>query len=223
MANLPADIDITIWTKYFIPTCIDILGEHHAPFFPTDADVLKSIAKAFRVCFPGLAHEITIGSMIFKVLSQRCCEWRNKCSATAQDNVTEFLDGTPGLETPEARAEYIEGLGVGSTCDYLYQQITPVRRGCFRSDFVLKTFAFHLNAIEGTIRDSPYPAIGALGIAAIAVFHHLTLFRLDSHSEYRLNVPSSSMKPVRSRSLMAGVTITPSSSLRQAGATHATR
>ncbi|KAK7681505.1 hypothetical protein QCA50_015237 [Cerrena zonata] len=177
MAHLPADIDPVIWTKHFIPTCIDILGEHHEPFFMTDPEIIHQIAQAFVVCFPGLKHEITIESMVFKVLSQRCCEWRNKCSSSAQDAVTEFLNETPGLETSEARAEYVDGLGVGSTCDYLYEQTTPVHRGCFRSDFVLKTFAYHLNAVEGTIRDSPYPAVGALGLAAVAVERALLMYK----------------------------------------------
>ncbi|KAK7684397.1 hypothetical protein QCA50_012344 [Cerrena zonata] len=167
MTNLPLDISRTIWTKHFIPSCFDILGEHTDPFILLGEDIIQQIATVFHVCFPDLKHEVTVDSVIFAVLSQRCCEHRSKIGSIALDNVTELLNTTPGLETTQSRAAYVKEQKAGSL--YFYRETNPLRRGVFRSDLILKAFSHHLSAIEGTVRVSPFSAIGALGLAATAV------------------------------------------------------
>lgn len=70
MANLPPEIDHRIFTQYFIPSCLHVLGDHKDPFLMAHPEVILKLEIVFHHCFPNVVYSFTSTSMAFLVVSR---------------------------------------------------------------------------------------------------------------------------------------------------------
>ena len=68
MANLPLEINRSTYTRYFLPTCFHVIGEHVEPFTMLHENVISQLSVVYKTCFPRITPEFTISSMAFLVV-----------------------------------------------------------------------------------------------------------------------------------------------------------
>ncbi|EGO01382.1 hypothetical protein SERLA73DRAFT_151829 [Serpula lacrymans var. lacrymans S7.3] len=159
------------WRSVFVPTYTKWLGTTNNPWCTTDNAALSALQTTWERVFPDISYSVSIHDPVYCVLSQ--------CFSECSD---------PEFNTYEARQDFSKAM-----LDQLYFLYADTSNssqlcGVFRSEFILQTFASHLNTISTAVDIQAlerarsktdigkYPPRGALAICAAAVERVFTLW-----------------------------------------------
>ncbi|KAG2114748.1 uncharacterized protein F5147DRAFT_677789 [Suillus discolor] len=137
------------WCLKFIPTIMYWVGNSRFPWIISD-DTLSNILYDINYSVykqPG-DFEVDGCNGAFNVVYQRISEWRGNFGSTAITILMAFFASTDEYETQEARKAYSEY----QLEDFRFVYEDPDSEdspGAFLSEFILRIFATHLDAIHG--------------------------------------------------------------------------
>lgn len=121
-ADLPAMIDIAIWSEVFIPTCIDIIGNSDTPFDFTEPAIFEMVIEAFKVCFPDAGYVPNFDSLEFQLVSI------NHVYIISTNQVTSSLDSSTDSRVAQQNVKQ----GARRTSQILSSSSSrDCRRSCF--------------------------------------------------------------------------------------------
>ncbi|KAM6503850.1 hypothetical protein JOM56_000793 [Amanita muscaria] len=184
--ELPEWIDAHWFRHTFVTTYMAFVGQTADPW---DVPVKQSLMVMQKIWDATNNHdyEIATSTALYQKTVQRLADsWRNVIGSNGITVLMAFFDAKPEMrDSDSARVEfatcYLEDLR------FLYKDSDhddkKKWKGLFRNPFVVRTFAAHLGAIEGSVKvpglhdlDKRTPAmVGGLGLAAASVERALTL------------------------------------------------
>ncbi|KII89353.1 hypothetical protein PLICRDRAFT_29641 [Plicaturopsis crispa FD-325 SS-3] len=180
-ADLPLDHSgLQTWRSHFVPSFTT-----YAATFETGAWNLRSVStlvddvqKIWDAIFPDVPHQITWTGPVLGVALQRGgYEFHGLLKDAAVAAVETHWRSDPLYSTPEERAKYVKYAlgpdeGQPATSGPKFRPLmwldAEARKGTFRSEMVLRTFAVYLNISQKSIADFG-PPIGALCVSTAAV------------------------------------------------------
>ncbi|KAG2050600.1 hypothetical protein BDR06DRAFT_1064338 [Suillus hirtellus] len=150
-AHLPSDAQNSPkWCSKFLPAVMYWVGNSNYPWTIPDKKLSDVCHDIFHEVFNGAPGEFKVDSYSsgFHMVYQRISEWRGFFGSTAVNVLITFFTSNDNLKTPNAQKEYA-GDQLVDSCFMYEDPDNEDLPGAFLSEFVLRVFTAHLNAIYG--------------------------------------------------------------------------
>ncbi|KAH9839286.1 uncharacterized protein C8Q71DRAFT_722259 [Rhodofomes roseus] len=168
------------WKTVYLPTMLQLIGETEHPWVYArgktssngdDNLLITLVQKLLDSFWPKEHYNVTGRDKIFKIARQAVIDWRGRFATRIKTAVKQELTKRGSAANIRAFVESALSRSTGLAFWATYDADTDTASGALQSPYVLKSFATHLAAIQGS-RIKPHetkPARGALALAATAV------------------------------------------------------
>ncbi|KAI9070394.1 hypothetical protein FKP32DRAFT_1599331 [Trametes sanguinea] len=184
--NIP-DILKPVFHSKVIPTILDYFGAKQDPWGISEGgrhgtELLELCQEVINEVCPRFPIELTKADVTYKVIRQHIYEWRSNFANAAVIAIEEAITAKFGSRPSRSAANsWVKAATeAGGEAFWAQAHRDPAKaRGKMQSAYILKSFATHLTATAGSVRDFGYPG-GALALAATAVQHCFPMFSRGS-------------------------------------------
>ncbi|KAH9941017.1 hypothetical protein B0H21DRAFT_824597 [Amylocystis lapponica] len=166
------------WRLVLIPTLLDVIGSQENPWeFDRQSNsdpLLALIQELVDSIYPEDHEDLDSKSKVFRIARQAICNWRSGFIKAAHAIIEKDIRMRK-LNTADVQ-EFVRSALVHGTGYAFWENPGEGASGALKSPYILKTFATHITATEGSQAASLELADwqrGALALAATAVEHKL--------------------------------------------------
>ncbi|KAH9930566.1 hypothetical protein B0H21DRAFT_826106 [Amylocystis lapponica] len=166
------------WKTAFIPTVLDIVGSQENPWEldrTVDVGLLTLLQDVLDMVYPEAHEVIDNKSKIFRIARQAVCDWRRGFLKAAHTVIKNELER---LESSKQIRDFVKAALIYATGHAFWKTPGEAPSGALQSYYILKTFAVHLSAINGSQVDdevADWPR-GALALTTTAVEHEFGMW-----------------------------------------------
>ncbi|KAH9839920.1 uncharacterized protein C8Q71DRAFT_855225 [Rhodofomes roseus] len=174
------------WKSTFVPTMLQMIGQTETPWayasgnVKTPAedneliDVVQHLVDAF---WPEEQYDVNGSDKVYRVARQAVIDWRSRFMSRIKSYIKKLLEkhGSREQISTFVSSALVRSSGTAFWATYDTEKDRAV--GALQSQYVLKSFATHLAAVQGSKlrgQDAAKPARGALSLAATAVQYIFT-------------------------------------------------
>ncbi|KAI9056388.1 hypothetical protein FKP32DRAFT_1607920 [Trametes sanguinea] len=183
VSNIPDVLKPLIYSK-IIPTVLDYYGAKEDPWAICQSgrkgtELVELCQDIISEVCPRFSFDVSKADVVYKVIRQHIYEWRNNFANMAVEAINDAIMVQFGSRpSPSAANDWVRAAIMDSgEAFWAHPHPDPAQaRGKMQSPYILKSFATHLIATSGSVRDYGYPG-GALALAAAAVQHIFPMFR----------------------------------------------
>ncbi|TFK84481.1 hypothetical protein K466DRAFT_567207 [Polyporus arcularius HHB13444] len=180
-ANVPDFVKPVLFTE-LIPTILEYFGAKTDPWNTREHgpdELLNLSQELLNDLCPRAEYRLSKSDVIYKVIQQEVYEWRSRFASAAisavDDAISEKFGANP--RRAEVQAWIRDATSPGGESLWAQPHRNPERaHGSLQSRFVLRSFATHLHATNGSIYLYG-PPVGALSLAATAVQHVFPMYK----------------------------------------------